>query len=538
MALDDWFLTADERGNAATRIDSGRSGAPSADTVAWTTGNLVVAHVHGASYFPRLYEVVSQLKAGDHLFVTDWRGDPDERLAGPGTEVSYVLSEAARRGVCVKGLVWRSHLDRFQFSSEENRHLGEEVDAAGGEMLLDQRVRPGGSHHQKLVVARYAGRKPYGVAFVGGIDLCHSRHDDENHLGDPQPQRLPGPYGPTPPWHDVQLEISGPAVSDLELTFRERWEDPTPISLNPVGLALDKLRGDDRRGGPLPPVPPTPPASGPHAVQVLRTYPKRRPPYPFAPDGERSVARAYRKAMSRARRLVYLEDQYLWSTSVAKVLGEALRRSPDLHILAVVPRFPDRSGRVSTPMNLVGRDQAMAVLDALGPGRVHVFDVENLAGTPVYVHAKVCVVDDVWCSVGSDNFNLRSWSHDSELTAAVLDETRDARHPEDPAGLGDGARVFARDLRLRLWREHLGREEGHYDDLLDPSSALESFGKCADALDDWYRSGRKGPRPAGRVRRHRTIPLTPSARVWATPLYRSLVDPDGRPIRLRLRDRW
>ena len=81
---------------------------------------------------------------------------------------------------------------------------------------------------------------------------------------------------------------------------------------------------------------------------------------------------------------------------------------------------------------------------------MHVFDVENHEGTPVYVHAKVCVVDDVWASVGSDNFNRRSWTHDSELSCAVLDDTRDERAPTDPAGLGDGARVFARDLRLRL----------------------------------------------------------------------------------------
>src|SRR3712207_9522582 len=71
---------------------------------------------------------------------------------------------------------------------------------------------------------------------------------------------------------------------------------------------------------------------------------------------------------------------------------------------------------------------------------------------------------DVWASVGSDNFNRRSWTHDSELSSAVLDTTRDPREPRDPAGTGDGARTFARDLRLELAREHLdraadGREE-------------------------------------------------------------------------------
>ena len=69
-----------------------------------------------------------------------------------------VFCAAAARGVVVKGLVWRSHLDRFAFSEQENRHLGEEIEAAGGEVLRDMRVRPGGSHHQKFVVLRHPGR--------------------------------------------------------------------------------------------------------------------------------------------------------------------------------------------------------------------------------------------------------------------------------------------------------------------------------------------------------------------------------------------
>lgn len=90
------------------------------------------------------------------------------------------------------------------------------------------------------------------------------------------------------------------------------------------------------------------------------------------------------RAFSRARRLVYVEDQYFWSDVVATTLAEALRREPGLQVIAV-------------------------------------FDLENHDGTPIYVHAKVCTVDDEWMTIGSDNLNLRSWSHDSELTCAVVD---------------------------------------------------------------------------------------------------------------------
>ena len=56
--------------------------------------------------------------------------------------------------------------------------------------------------------------------------------------------------------------------------------------------------------------------------------------------------------------------------------------------------------------------------------RVAAYGIENHAGTPVYVHAKVCIVDDVWMIVGSDNLNLRSWTNDSELSCAIVNGLR------------------------------------------------------------------------------------------------------------------
>ena len=522
MERTDWLLTAAERDNPATVLD--RRHGP--DGPAWTEGNDVRALVDGSTYFARLHQVVTGLEAGDLLCFTDWRGDPDERLTGEqGTEVARVFCAAARRGVVVKGLLWRSHLDGLAYSADENRHLGSDINEAGGEVLLDQRVRPFGSHHQKLVVARGTGGD---VAFAGGIDLCHSRRDDAEHGGDPQGLRMSQEYGDTPPWHDVQLEVHGPAVGDLEAVFRERWDDPAPLD-NRARMAVERrlVSGLDTDASAMPPQRPDPSAAGTCSVQVLRTYPARRTRYPFAPRGERSVAAAYKKALRRARRLVYLEDQYLWSAEVADLFAEALSREPDLHLVAVVPRFPDQGGRVGRPPNLVGRQDALDVVRRAGGDRVSVFDLENRVGTPVYVHAKVCVVDDVWTSVGSDNLNMRSWTHDSELSCAVLDDERDPREPRDPAGLGDGARRFARNLRLELWREHLDADSD--DGLVDLTSGLARLRAVAGALDAWHDGGRQGPRPPGRLRTHRADRLPRHTRAWARPLYHLVVDPDGRP---------
>jgi phosphatidylserine/phosphatidylglycerophosphate/cardiolipin synthase-like enzyme len=527
----EWLLTVAERQNEHTRIDSRH-----AIGGAWVAGNEVRALVHGASYFPELLRCVRAMAPGDLLLFTDWRGDPDQRLDGPGTEVSRVLCEAATRRVIVKGLVWRSHLDRLSFSEQENRHLGEEINAAGGEVLRDMRVRPDGSHHQKFVVLRHPGRPELDVAFVGGIDLCHSRDDDEGHNGDAQRQAMAKVYGERPPWHDAQLAIRGPAVGDVETVFRERWEDPAPLNRNPIDRLSDRFHGEDRVvPGPLPDQLPDPAPCGRHTVQLLRTYPKRRRGYPFAPEGERSIALGYQKAASWARHLIYVEDQYLWSPAVVACFAEALRVNPGMHLIAVIPSFPDQDGRWSMPPNLIGRQQAIEVLKNAGGDRVAVYGLENSDGYPVYVHAKVCVIDDTWCCVGSGNLNRRSWTHDSELACAVVDDglacLPQAPHEKDTAE----ADSFGRRLRLQLACEHLDRSDDDTADLLAAVGAFAAFAASARRLDQWHSCGETGPRPPGQLRTYPTPELRRLTKVWATPLYRLVYDPDGRPFAARLR---
>jgi phosphatidylserine/phosphatidylglycerophosphate/cardiolipin synthase-like enzyme len=335
----------------------------------------------------------------------------------------------------------------------------------------------------------------------------------------------------------VQLEVGGPAAGDVDFTFRERWDDPTPLDhRNPWRLLLRRLTHQPRHPDPLPPEAAELPDRGNHAVQILRTYPAKRPPYPFAPDGERSIAHAYLKAFRRARRLVYVEDQYLWSAQAAHALANALAGEPELHVVAVVPRYPDRAGKLSGAANRIGREKFIEILRRAGGDRFAVYDLENVEGTPIYVHAKVCVVDDVLLVVGSDNLNRRSWTHDSEISCAVIDAQVDDREPADPGGRGEGARHLARDTRLRLWREHLGRAEGDDADLVDPATGIAALAHGAAALDGWYRAGERGARPPGHLRRHDPDRVGRWLKWPALAMYRTLLDPDGRPGALRRTD--
>lgn len=527
MQHTDWLLTKAERANSDSLIDDHHRG-----DAAWSEGNLVRPLIHGATYFAELHERIEATRPGDLIFFTDWQGDADERLTGePGSEVVEVLASADERGVDVRGLIWRSHAEMLNFSASENRLLGRELQARGAEALLDMRVRTGGSHHQKLLVIRHRDQPERDIAYVGGIDLCHSRRDDARHLGDPQSLPMASEYGDTPPWHDVQAAITGPAVYDVETVFRERWEDPTRLTRHPVYWTQDKVLRMDMTPDPLPEQAPPPPSpdGGTHIVQLLRTYPnlRRGRDYPFARGGERSVARGYRKAVQRVRHLVYIEDQYLWGQQVGDVFTEALHQNPDLHVIAVVPLFTDQEGFTARTPQLLGRARAMRQMLDAAPDRVAIYGIENHQGTPVYVHAKVCVMDDLWATVGSDNFNRRSWTHDSELSAVVVDPSGDDHSP------------YARRLRLTLAAEHLDRE-------VDDDSLLEVMQDCVGApdffsaydesarrLDEWHDGGQQGERPAGRLRRLKMPELSRLERLAAMVPYLLLHDPDGRPKRLK-----
>ncbi len=551
MAVSDWLLTAAERGNPHTRIDARHR-----DGEAWSAGNTLRPLVHGRPYFAELHERISELGPDDRLYFADWRGDPDQQLTDdPGSTLTATLTAAARRGVDVRGLLWRSHWHRLGFSSRGHRFLGEEICEAGGECLRDMRVRVRGSHHQKFVVLRHTDDPTRDVAYVGGIDLCHSRRDDERHLGDDlQPLSMPPAYGPSPAWHDVQVAIQGPGVHDVETTFRERWEDSTPLTLNPGRLLSSLMQTERLDASPLGEQwPPPPPTGGHDVVQVLRTFPEILPRgYDFAPAGERSVMLGNLKAITQADRLVYVEDQYLWSAEVGEHFGSALRDNPELRVVVVLPLVPDEDGSVAEPPQLYGRRLAMGPMLAAGGDRVAVFGLTNEQGLPVYVHSKTCVIDHRWASVGSDNLNRRSWTCDSEIACVTVDDRgdQDGPAPED---------AFPRVLLRTLVAEHLGCTPDEVPE--DPVELFTAMVDCADALDEWYadaedrrhglrgrisapvrlpgrsrardraarRAGRaeRSGRPPGRLRRLAPPELGAVTECWAAAVYDRLFDPDA-----------
>jgi phosphatidylserine/phosphatidylglycerophosphate/cardiolipin synthase-like enzyme len=133
---------------------------------------------------------------------------------------------------------------------------------------------------------------------------------------------------------------------------------------------------------------------------------------------------------------VYLESQFLWSPEIVAILAGKLREPPgdDFRLVVVLPAKPN-NGDDSTR----GQLAVLARADD-GAGRFLACTLTARSGRlagPLYVHAKVGIVDDRWLTVGSANLNEHSLFNDSEMNVVTCD-------PE-----------LARAARLRLWSEHL-----------------------------------------------------------------------------------
>ncbi len=217
-------------------------------------------------------------------------------------------------------------------------------------------------------------------------------------------------------------------------------------------------------------------------MQVVRTVPERQ--YDFVRAGDFRILEAYVRALRSAERLVYLESQFLWAPEVVDVLEAKLSDPPhdDFRVVVVLPSRAN-NGQEDT------RGQLAILADAdRGAHRFLAATISARTGRTVdriYVHAKVGIVDDRWLTIGSANLNAHSLFNDSEMNIVTC----------DPA--------LARDTRLRLWAEHLERDESAVAG--DPARVFDELWRPI-AVDQLERVRRGDPRT------HRLIELPPASR--------------------------
>jgi phosphatidylserine/phosphatidylglycerophosphate/cardiolipin synthase-like enzyme len=388
------------------------------------SGCRVEPFVDGAEALPRLAAAIRSARS--HVHLAGWHFDHSFRLEEGGPTLRELLAEAAER-VDVRVLAWAgAPLPLFHPDRREVRQACGAL--AGGtaiSMALDARERPFHCHHEKLVVVDDE------VAFVGGIDLTALAGDRLDSSRHPRREGLG--------WHDTAVRLEGPIVADVARHFDVRWR----------AVVGDGRPEPGSRGGSS--------TSDGVEAQLVRTVPDRL--YEPYREGEWSILESYLRALRAAERLVYIESQFLWSPEVTFVLADKLRRPPcdDFRLIALLPAHPnngadDSRGQVGLLIDAdkeSGDDTTRFLACTLyqpGPG-----------GNPVYVHSKAAVVDDSWLTIGSANLNEHSLFNDTEANVVVRD-------PE-----------LAREVRLRLWEEHLERPREEIDG--DPARVFDELWK-------------------------------------------------------------
>lgn len=299
------------------------------------------------------------------------------------------------------------------------------------DIRLDSHLPVGACHHEKLVII------DDNVAYCGGIDLTLRRWDTAAHHP-AEPRRRHGSREPYVPMHDVQMVVDGEAAAALGERARERWIHADGAKLEPV-----KPRGDCWPAGVR--------ADFENVdVGIVRTLAALE-----KPENEiREVERSTIAAISRAERLVYIENQYVTSKSACEALRARMRSVPKLEAIVVTTREP--GGWLEAEVMGVGRQKFMAAFAEKSlADRIHFVApvatgpaVRALGSGPdysIHVHAKVLIVDDRFLRVGSSNLNNRSMGFDTECDLAVEGSTAAQR------------RAIAA-IRARLVAEHWGSD--------------------------------------------------------------------------------
>jgi phosphatidylserine/phosphatidylglycerophosphate/cardiolipin synthase-like enzyme len=362
-------------------------------------GNKVELLVDGEDALGRLQEDIAG--ARDSVLLAGWHFEPSFRLTRGGPTLRELLAGVAEHAD-VRLLAWAgAPLPLFKPSRAAVRATRDTmVKGTKIRMELDANERPMHCHHEKIAVID--GR----IAYVNGIDLTSlggDRLDSSSHPAD-------GSIG----WHDAGSRIEGPLVRDVADHLTMRWREVTgeTITLS----CNDSAKGSVR-------------------AQFVRTVPNSI--YETVPGGDFRILEAYVRALRSAQRLIYLESQFLWSPELVSILRAKLVDPPsnEFRLVVLLPAKPnngtdDTRGQLGV-LAEADRDQRLLACTLYQPGHVD----------QVYVHAKIGIVDDRWLCVGSANLNEHSFYNDTEVCVITTDEE------------------LARDTRLRLWREHLRRDD-------------------------------------------------------------------------------
>jgi len=232
--------------------------------------------------------------------------------------------------------------------------------------------------HRKLLVID--GK----VGFTGGAgvaDVWGGNSQDEEH------------------WRDSHFKLEGPAVSQMQAAFVDNW----------MKSRAEVLHGEDY----FPALEP----AGHHLAQVFQSSPR---------EGSESVEVMYLLSIAAARKHIRLSAAYFVPDKISiEALVQARKRGVEVEII-----LPGAKTDV-----IVVRRASRSSWGRLLAAGVKIYEYQ-----PAMYHCKVMVVDDVWVSVGSANFDNRSFRLNDEANLNVYSREFAAEQ----------IRTFEADKRLSL----------------------------------------------------------------------------------------
>ena len=311
-----------------------------------------------------------------------------------GKAFAAVLSERARAGVKVHVLI-----DGLG-SGKLDESMIREMQEAGVDV---RRYNPprfytigrfNNRTHRKLIVVDGA------IGFTGGVGIADQwtgAAQDPEH------------------WRDTHFRIEGPVVAQMQGAFMDNWTEVTGHVLH--GPAY------------FPPLK----TVGAHQAQVFTSSPG---------GGSDSMQLMYLLSIAAARRSIELSAAYFVPDDVeVKTLVEAMKRGVKVRIIVPGEHIDAEIVRRAS------RARWGELLEA--GAQIHEYQ-------PTMFHCKVMVVDGLWTSVGSTNFDSRSFSVNDEANLNIHDADfarRQIRVFEED--LGRSRRVTLEEWRNRPWSEKL-----------------------------------------------------------------------------------
>ena len=298
----------------------------------------------------------------------------------------------------------------------------------------------GCSHHQKLAVLDNS------LAVCGCIDMTTKRWDTRDHVED-EPLRTT-PRGKTyQPWHDASMMMEGDVAQALDELGRDRWVRAGGTPLLPIQPRKDSLWPEGLEA-----------TFEDVEVGIARTRAKYR-----NWDKVDEIETLFLEHIARAKRFIYAESQYFASRTVGEAIAKRMEEDDPPEIVIVHPEHAD--GWLEQQAMDHARAELVRCIDDVDTHDRFSIWVPYSGQTPIYVHAKIMIVDDEIFRIGSANLNNRSMGLDSECDVFV-DTTREGNAHAAEAITG---------IRHSLLAEHCGLEEDEIGELLERHGSMAAM---------------------------------------------------------------